>query len=117
MIYQHPAAPSPLPHFALWDKWVDASSPNAQCVLKSMVPCVTSGAVILAKAALHRQMNIASLIRDFIYKGYPRAWCRPAMHSSLASTQQLDLVSHHLMKKWVREGPEFGTQVCKDSGT
>ena len=107
LTYQHPAAPSPVPDLQLWDKWVDQFSPNAQCVLRSMVPSLTSKVVVLAKAELHRQMNIASLVRGFTYKRYPRSWWWPALRSGLAATKQLHLVPHHLVSKWVQEGRGF----------
>ena len=49
-------------------------------------------------------MNVASLIRDFAYKQYPRAWWLPAVHAMLKATNSLDLVPNYLVTKWVRAG-------------
>ena len=60
--YQHPATDSPLRDFKLWNRWVDCFSPNAQRILKSMMPSIVNKGILLPKLPLHRQMNVASLI-------------------------------------------------------
>ena len=61
--YQHTAAPCPIPDLSVWSRWVDRCSPNARQALKAMVSCDAQKDVLLAKAALHRQINVTSLKR------------------------------------------------------
>ena len=72
-----------------------------------MVPSLVNKGILLSKLPLHRQMNVASLIRA--YKQYPRAWWWPAVHALLKATNSLDLVPNYLVTKWVREGRAFAT--------
>ena len=60
---------APLVYFSLWDGWIDSSWPNAPTVLKSMVPTLTNTqkSVVLAIPGLHKQRNLASLVRGVRY--------------------------------------------------
>ena len=104
---QHPAKVDPAGDFLLWDRWVDAFSPNACSVCKSMVPMLTHKAVVLARTDLNRQTNLASLVRGFHYKVYEKGWWWPPLRSALMSLGKLDLVPNYLMRKWAGEGRAF----------
>ena len=105
--FRHPSAQNPVPNFVLWDRWVYCSSPNAQTVCKSRVPVLTYKAFVLARDDLNRQINLASLVRGFNYKGYPKSWWWPQVRSALTALSQLHLVPNYLVKKWAREGRGF----------
>ena len=80
--FQHPSTVHPAPDFLLWDRWVDCFSPNASTVCKSMVPVLPYKVVVVARNDLNRQINLASLVRGFSYKQYPRGWWWPPMRSA-----------------------------------
>ena len=105
--FQHPSKVVPQADFLLWDRWVDAFSPNACSVCKSMVPVLTHKAVVLARTDLNRHMNLASLVRGFNYKRYEKGWWWPLMRSALMSLGKLNLVPNYLVQKWVGEGRAF----------
>ena len=105
--WQHPACASPVPDELLWDRWIDHFSHNIRVVLASMVPNLTQKALILASSDLCRQINIASLIRGFSYKGYARAWWWKYLRGTLCQHQRLNLIPQYLVKKWVGEGRAF----------
>ena len=86
---------------------MDAFSPNACSVCKSMVPVLTCKAVVLAQNDLNRQISLASLVRGFSYKQYAKGWRWPPMRSALVSLAKLDLVPNYVMRKWIGEGRVF----------
>ena len=69
VVLQHPLSSNLVLDLIVWDRWVDCSSPNARTVCKSQVVVITHKAVVLPRHDLHRQMNRASAVRGFIYKG------------------------------------------------
>ena len=80
---QLPMICNALPDFELWNRWVDAQSPNVRVVLLSMIPNIVTKALLLAVCDTHRQIALISLICGFAYnKEYPKAWwwrhCAPS---------------------------------------
>ena len=68
---------------------------------------MTYKAVVLARNDLNRQISLASLVRGFNYKGYPKGWWWPQVRSALTAVSQLHLVPNYLVKKWAGEGRGF----------
>ena len=63
---------------------------------------------MLARNDLNRQINLASVVRGFDYKQYPRGWWWPQLRSALASLSRLHLVPNYLLKKWAAEVADLG---------
>ena len=66
---QPPDAPSTQPDLMIWDQWIDEASPNVQTILKYMLPTVANRALMYALHGVHMQMNRASVVRGYAYKG------------------------------------------------
>ena len=63
IIFQPPDTPWPFADVDILDRWVDAMSPNAPSVLQSMLPTITDKALLYAFHDMHKQIDLASIVK------------------------------------------------------
>ena len=107
IVFQLPDDPNPLPDDNIWDRWVDAASPNCPSFLQSMIPALTDKGLVYAFKNVHRPINLASIVRGCAYKGYCKNWRWRPFRTCVNVANLSELIPAGLVKKWVGEGREF----------
>ena len=85
--FQLPEDPNPLPNAAIWDKWVDAASPNCPSVLQSMMPALTDKAIVYA---FQNSQNVLQVALE-VLPNLQQRWLR-SLQKALQDVMRLKLL-------------------------
>ena len=89
---------------AEWENWVDAHSPNARMVLRSLLPSLLYKSVLYALNKRDVVSNMRSLLWGLGVKRYPDQWWRPALHRFFHRFRLHRVVGFKTMMCWYQEG-------------
>ena len=89
---------------AEWENWVDAHSPNARMVLRSLLPSLLYKSLLYALNKRDVISNMRSLLWGLGVKKYPDQWWRPALHRFFHRFRLHRVVGFKTMMCWYQEG-------------
>ena len=89
---------------AEWEKWVDAHSPNARMVLRSLLPSLLYKSLLYALNKRDVISNMRSLLWGLGVKRYPDQWWRLALHRFFYRFRLHRVVGFKTMMCWYQEG-------------
>ena len=89
---------------AEWENWVDAHSPNARMVLRSLLPSLLYKSLLYALNKRDVVPNMRSLLWGLGVKRYPDQWWRPAVHRLFHRFRLHGVVGFKTMMCWYQEG-------------
>ena len=92
---------------AEWEQWVDAHSPNARSVLRSLFPALLCKSLLYALTRHNVVVNLRSLLWGCGVRRYPHQWWRPILYRFFHRFTLHGIVGFKSMIGWFQEGKQI----------
>ena len=92
---------------AEWEQWVDAHSPNARNVLRSLFPALLYKSLLYALTRQDVVVNLRSLLWGCGVRRYPDQWWRPILYRFFHRFRLHRIIGFKRLIGWFHEGKQI----------